>query len=453
MNNRIIIVEETNAVVSSWTEPFTNLIDVVKNTFAKFLNVSVTMVRLFFTFDTKEVFEIVDKYYDRMKTLNAESAEIMKRVEAGTGDMNLFAFVYNPAETVMSRVLMGGPGALRNFIDFYKESTGESLNPFDIGPPGASDSTRLMNNRMNFAMGYGMGGSSGGGRGTASARYAKQIEQRLNRAFGILPSMPRGGGRGGRTMPMGPMGGPMGGSMGAFESYRNDLPILVEQAQGDEFKPLTDEEFKTAVKHFMGQVDFEKLGVKSDAKKVSSEMDSMADDLALKLSKPYDLLLKMSQTKDSKEMYRHLTEMKGAGFQVKGVEELKPDRIKSLVDETIEKAKDEDQVNMLFDTSSVKPKDPRSPTEDEIKAAAQELVTKTVISKIVVESKKQVESSMVNAKKETLKKFDDTILPKNKKDADALMKTDFGKSYKAARSKIENAGMQIQSQLKVDTKV
>jgi len=444
MNNRIIIVEESN-VVSSWTEPFTNLIDVVKNTFAKFLNVSVTMVRLFFTFDTKEVFEIVDKYYDRMKSLNAESAEIMKKVEVGTGDMNLFSFVYNPAETVMSRILMGGPGALRNFIDFYKESTGESLNPFDIGPPGASDSTRLMNNRMNFAMGYGMGGSSGGGRGTASARYAKQIEQRLNRAFGILPAMPRGSPRPGRPMSMGPMG--------AYESYGNDLPILVEQAQEDEFKPLSDEEFKTAAKHFMEQVDFEKLGVKSDAKKVSAEMDSLANELALKLSKPYDLLMRMSQTKDSKEMYRLLNEMKSAGFQVKGVEELRPERLKSLVDETVEKAKDEDQVSALFDASSLKPKDPKSPTDEEIRSSAQELVTKTVISKIVVESKKQVETSMVNAKKETLKKFDDTILPKNKKDADALMKTDFGNSYKSARSKIENAGMQIQSKLKVDTKV
>jgi len=173
----------------------------------------------------------------------------------------------------------------------------------------------------------------------------------------------------------------------------------------------------------------------------------------LKLSKPYDLLMRMSQTKDSKEMYRLLNEMKSAGFQVKGVEELRPERLKSLVDETVEKAKDEDQVSALFDASSLKPKDPKSPTDEEIRSSAQELVTKTVISKIVVESKKQVETSMVNAKKETLKKFDDTILPKNKKDADALMKTDFGNSYKSARSKIENAGMQIQSKLKVDTKV
>jgi hypothetical protein len=102
-------------------------------------------------------------------------------------------------------------------------------------------------------------------------------------------------------------------------------------------------------------------------------------------------------------------------------------------------------------TSVVKPKDPKSPTDEEKKAAAQEIVTKTIMSKIVTDSKNQVQSTMASAKQETLKKFDETFMPKNTDDKEILMKSEFGNVFKAARSKIENAGIKFQNQIKVDT--
>lgn len=449
MNRRVVIVEAESAVVSSWTEPFENLLDVVKNTFAQFLNVAVTAVKLVFTFDNKKVFEIIDKYYDRMKSLNAKSSEIMSKIEATSGDMNLFSFVFNPNATIAARLLAGGPGALRNFIDFYQEATGDSLNPFDIGPPGARDTTTLMNNRINYSMGFNYGGAMGGGRGSAPSRNARQIENRLNRAFGLSvdPRLMRS-----PTVRIPGLDRPRPPSPPtAAETYSyNSLPILVEAKQ-DITTPLTKEEFKVALEHFMKQIDAKKLGVQSSSKQVEQDMNQMAVDLSATIERPYTLVMSLISAKTPNEMYGILNEMSKSGFKITGIEQLKPDRIRQLTDETIEKATEEGKISELFKSTVMQPKDINSPTEEEKKLAAQELVTKTVMSKIVTDSKTQVQSAMSRAKQETLKKFDDTFLPRNTDDKEILMKGDFGKAFKSARSKIENAGIKIQSQIKVDT--
>jgi hypothetical protein len=446
MNRKVVLLEAESSVVSSWTEPFENLLDVVKNTFAQFLNVAVTAVKLVFTFDNKKVFEIIDKYYDRMKSLNAKSSEIMSKIEATSGDMNLFSFVFSPDYVLGARLLAGGPGALRNFIDFYQESTGDSLNPFDIGPPGARDTASLMNNRINYSMGFNYGGAMGGGRGSAPSRNARQIENRLNRAFGISldPRLMRA-----PPLRVSGLDRPRPPTATEFYSY-GELPILIEAKQ-DVTTPLTKEEFKIAVEHFMKQVDLEKLGVKSSAKQVEQDMNQMADELAMKFEQPYSLIVSLSAAKTPNEMYGILNEMTKVGFKVSGVEQLKPDRIKQLTDETLLKAEESGKISDLFVTSVVKPKDPKSPTDEEKKAAAQEIVTKTIMSKIVTDSKNQVQSTMASAKQETLKKFDETFMPKNADDKEILMKSEFGNVFKAARSKIENAGIKFQNQIKVDT--
>jgi len=201
----------------------------------------------------------------------------------------------------------------------------------------------------------------------------------------------------------------------------------------------------------MKQIDFSKLGVKSSANKIQIEMDQMASELSAKIEKPYILIQQLSQVKDTKSLYAVLGEMTKSGFKVQGLDSLKPQRIESLVDETIEKAEDQGKMNELFSMSTVKPKDPNAPTDEEKKAAATEIVTKTVISRVVTESKTQVESAMVSLKDQTLKKFDETFLPKNKEDAKLLLTTDFGQAFKKAKSKIENTGIQIQKQVSVDT--
>jgi hypothetical protein len=454
---RVIIVEKSEARSSAaeknWLEPFSNLLGVIQNTFAQFLNVASTLVRLVFTFDEREVFEIVDKYYDRMKSIDAKASELMAKIEEKSGDMNLFSFLFNPAGAITTRVLSGGPGSLRNFIDYYKEVTGVSLNPFDIGPPGARDSASLMNNRINFAMGYGYGGAAGGGRGTASSRAAQQLQRRLDRVFGINVD-PRSLSGGMRSRPASPGGfvPPTPTAPPRVETFAGSgLPILVEAADADISSPLSDAEFKKAVEHFMKQIDFSKLGVKSSANKIQIEMDQMASELSAKIEKPYILIQQLSQVKDTKSLYAVLGEMTKSGFKVQGLDSLKPQRIESLVDETIEKAEDQGKMNELFSMSTVKPKDPNAPTDEEKKAAATEIVTKTVISRVVTESKTQVESAMVSLKDQTLKKFDETFLPKNKEDAKLLLTTDFGQAFKKAKSKIENTGIQIQKQVSVDT--
>jgi hypothetical protein len=453
MRKIVVITEkalQTTADEKDWLGPFKNLIDVVQNTFAQFLNVATTLVRLAFTFDEREVYEIVDKYYDRMKSIDAKTSEVMKKIEENTGDMNLFTFMFNPAGTVATRILAGGPGALRNFIDYYKEATGVSLNPFDIGPPGARDSASLMNNRMNYAMGFGYGGAVGGARGTASSRVTKQLERRLDMAFGINVDPRSIGGRvRGATgaAPRGPSSPPP--RVETFGGF--GLPILVEAQVIDPTAPLTDAEFKKAAEHFLKQIDFSKLGVKSSSNKILADMNAMADELSAKISKPYELLMQLSQVKDTSELYRILNEMTKIGFKIQGINELKPDRMKVLVDETIEKSEEQGKSNELFSMSVVKPKDPNAPTDEEKELAATEVVTKTVISKVVTESRKQVEDAMVKLKDQTLKRFDETFLPKNTEDAKSIMKTEFGRAFSAAKSKIENAGLQIQSQTKVDT--
>lgn len=443
---KVVIVE--NSESGEWLEPFKNLLDVVKNTFAQFLNVTTTFVRLIFTMDDKEVYEIIDKYYDRMKSINAKTAEVMNKIEQSSGDMSFFTFLYNPAGTVTARMLAGGPGALRNFIDFYKEATGVSLNPFDIGPPGARDSASLMNNRMNYAMGFGYGSSSGGGRGTASSRVAKQLENRLNRAFGlnidpnVLRARPAGGS----------MGSPPPSAPPRFESFEGSgLPILVEAANPDPFGPLSDAEFKKAVAHFMKQVDFSKLGVKSEATQVSTDMSNLANEMSVKLSRPYDLIMRLSRVENPTEMYEILNEMKKEGFQIAGLEALRPEKIESLTDETVERAKEDGKIDELFAMSKVKPKDPKSPTEQEINDAAKEVVSKTVMSRSVNDSKLQIENALKNSKTGILKKFDETFLPKNSEDAKLLMKTKFGNDFRSARAKIESAGIPLENQVKVDT--
>ena len=446
---KVILTENSDS--DSWLEPFKNVLEVIKNTFAQFLNVASTLVRLAITIDDKEVFEIIDKYYDRMKSINAKTAEVMNKIEQSSGDMNLFTFLYNPSAAVGTRILAGGPGALRNFIDFYKDATGVSLNPFDIGPPGAKDSTSLMNNRMNYAMGFNYSSARGGGAGTAAARMGKQLEARLNRAFGL--TLGPAGRPGARPSPgVGPRT-PFG-TPGPTESFAGSgLPILVEATSIEKSigVPLTDAEFKKAVKHFLGQVDFAKLGVKASSEKITNDMNKLADELSIKLVRPYNLIMRLSAVQDPKEMYEILNEMKAEGFVVQGAESLRPDKIQSLVDETIDKAQQDEKVDELIKMSSVKPKNAIEPTEDEIELAAKEVVSKTVMSRSVTESKKQIEAALIKSKEDILKKFDETFLPKNSEDVKMLMKTKFGTDFKSARSKLESSGIPIQNQVKLNT--
>jgi hypothetical protein len=439
---KVILVEDAESA-ADWLAPFENLLQVIKNTFAQFLNVASTMVKLVITIDEKEIYEIIDKYYDRMKSINAKTAEVMSKIEQSSGDMNFFAFMYNPGGALAARILTGGPGALRNFIDFYKEATGVSLNPFDIGPPGAKDSASLMNNRMNYAMGFDYSGGVGGGRGTAPSRTAKQLESRLNRAFGITPD-PR---------LIRPRASLPSSLTRRVESFGGEgLPILVESSTTrDVTSPLTDAEFKKAAKHFLAQVDFKKLGVDSSSKKIADDMRNLAQEMSIKLSKPYELIMKLSTVQNPKEIYEILNLMKAEGFVIQGIESLRPEKIQILVDETIEKAEAEDKIKELIGMSTVKPKNVEDPTDEEIESAAKEVVSKTVMSRTVSDSKKQIESALIKSKEEVLKKFDEIFLPKNKEDLKFLMKLKFGDDFRSARQIIENSGIPLQNQIKLNT--
>jgi hypothetical protein len=440
---KIILVEDAESA-ADWLAPFENLLQVIKNTFAQFLNVVSTTVKLIITIDEKEIYETIDKYYDRMKSINAKNAEVMSKIEQSSGDMNFFAFMYNPGGTLAARILTGGPGALRNFVDFYKDATGVSLNPFDIGPPGAKDSASLMNNRMNYAMGFNFGGGVGGGRGTAPSRVAKQLETRLNRAFGITPD-PR--------LLRGPRAPLPSSVTRRVESFCGEgLPILVESSPvRDVTAPLTDAEFKKAAKHFLSQVDFKKLGIDSSAKKIADDMRNLAQEMSIKLSRPYDLIMKLSTVQDPKEIYEILNLMKAEGFVIQGIESLRPEKIQILVDETIEKAESEGKVKELIGMSSVNPKIAEEPSDEEIEIAAKEVVSKTVMSRTVSESKKQIEAALTKSKEGVLRKFDELFLPKNKEDMKLLMKSKFGDDFRSARQIIENSGIPIQIQVKLNT--